>query len=198
MATDSSQAGYLAPSGASPPYDVLLENILQQHCSGLTGLDGQWVRPRWQPVPPNQPPFAQDWIALGVTLMSADWDAYQAHDPSGNGGAGENVVSRIEMIQTNYSFYGPNGQGLLARLRDGMSVTQNRDALDAVGIKFIEWQEPVTLPVLLKDMWNRRVDIKAVYRRVVTRRYPILNLLSATGALLDDEGLSTPLSVTNP
>jgi hypothetical protein len=193
-ATDSSQAGYLAPLGTAPPYDTSLEDIFQAHCAGLTGLDGKWIRPRWQPNPPNQPPINQDWVALGVTLLKADWDSYQTHDPNGNG---QNVVSRSEVLQVNYSFYGPNCNGLAAMLRDGMSVTQNRDALTAVNIKFTEWLEPVTLPVLLKDVWNRRIDIKGIFTRRVTRRYAILNLVAASGTL-DNEQYTTPLSVPNP
>jgi hypothetical protein len=196
MATDSSQSGYLSPGPLPPDYDANLEDIFQRMCCGITELDGQFVRPRWQVVPGNTPDQEQNWCAYGMTLMAGAWDAFVRHDPNTLGG-GSSTVERSEVLHVNFSFYGPNSQLYATLLRDGMSITQNRDVLAAQKIKFIEFMDPVTLPVLLKDTWNRRVDLKGVFHRWVTRTYSVGHFASASGTI-DNERYVTPFSVSNP
>src|SRR4051812_9766277 len=53
---DSSTGGYLSPVVASSALqDAALDALLQQMVAGITGLPGNMVRPRWQPVTPKQP-----------------------------------------------------------------------------------------------------------------------------------------------
>lgn len=192
---DSSQSGYLAP-GPPPAYDTALEDIFQAVCVGISGLPGNMVRPKWQPQPANSPDQSANWAAVGVEIKARQWDAVQEHDPNAAGGDGESTISGNELLQVTFSFYGPGSQGFATILRDGMSVTQNRDALVAQGIKFVEFMEPVNLPALLKDSWGRRVDLKAHFTRIVQRTYSIRNFASASGTI-DNERYITPWSANN-
>lgn len=195
MATDSSEAGYLAPSTA-PPYDEALEDIFQAAIVGITGLPGRLVRPRWQPDPPNQPAFDVDWCAYGVTLADQQWNAFQHWDPE-EGEAGAYVVEGTEVLHVTTSFYGPNYQSLHRRWTDGLQLGQNLDGLAAAKVKFIGCERPVVLPALLKEKWTKRVDVRCVFNRWARRVYPVL-LLESAGLGLDNERYITPIEVTPP
>lgn len=192
---DSSQSGYLAP-GPPPAYDTALEDLFQAVCVGITSLPGNMVRPKWQPQPANSPDQSANWAAIGVEVKERQWDAYLEHDGNAASGTGETTLSGTEVLHVTFSFFGPGSQGNATILRDGMSITQNRDALSAQGVKFVEFMEPVNLPALLKDVWGRRVDLKAVFRRTVSRTYAIRNFASASGTI-DNERYITPWSADN-
>lgn len=193
-AIDSTTVGYLAPAPPGPEYDNDLQDIFQAFCVGVTGLDGTVVRPRYQPNPPNMLDQSVNWASIGAQVMERQWDAFVQHNPDAASGLGESTVSGSEIIHITFSFYGPLCQSYASILRDGMSVGQNRDQLTAKAIKFVEFMAPVTLPVLLKDTWNRRVDLKGVFNRWVQRTYSIRHLASASGTI-DNERYITPWSV---
>lgn len=197
--SDSSTSGFLAPANPPPDYDADLEDLFQAFAVGVTGLQGSMVRPKWQMNPGNMPDSSQNWISYGLLLQERQWDAYVSHDGTAAAGQGESTVSGSETWHCTYSFYGPNCQLYLSILRDAMSIGQNRDVFGAKKIKFIEFMEPVSLPVLLKDTWNRRVDLKGVFHRWVERTYSVRNLASADpSSMLDNEHYITPISVPHP
>lgn len=189
--SDSTAAGFLAP-GPPPNYDAELEDIFQAFAVGVTGLQGNLVRPKWQITVGNAPQQNQNWMSYGLALYARQWDAYVGHDPSGT-----STVAGSEEWQCTFSCFGPNAQLYASILRDGMSIGQNRDIFEAVKMKFISFAEPVQLPVLLKDTWNRRVDLTGIFHRWVERTYAVRTLASASGSL-DNEKYITPLSVPNP
>lgn len=195
--TDTTVSGFITPGVVIPEYDADLEDIFQTAVCGITDMPGKWVRPKWQLNPGNMPDQAQNWIAYGLTLQKRQWDAAKVHDPNGAGGLGTDTVAGTEVWNLTCSFYGPNCNLYESIFRDGLSLSQNRDTLAAKKIKFIEFMEPVTLPVLLKDAWNRRIDLKGVFHRWVERTYAIRTIASATSTL-DNERYVTPLSVPNP
>lgn len=192
MATDSSVAGFLAPS-ASAAYDATLEDLLQAAVVGITGLPGTLVRPRWQPEPPQQPSFTTDWCAFGVMRTTVDVFAADLHDPTGNG---SNKIERDEILFVLHSFYGPNAHAYCERFRDGFEIAQNRDTLTAQGLALIEVGEATVLPALLKEKWVKRVDTTVQYRRRTSRTYPVLTITQAQGDLQTD-GYSVSLNVNN-
>lgn len=195
VAPNSTEVGYLRPS-ASPDYDDPLENLFWSVIVGMTGLDGELVRPRWQVEAANMPDFGTNWAAFGVSLGARMWDAYQTHDPT-IGSEGANVVEGSERIDVLFSFYGPNRQHYLSLLRDGMSVTQNRDEMSAAKVKFQEFSQPTNLPVLLKNTWVKRADLPGVFNRWVRRVYPIRTLESAEIGL-NNERYITEVQVSPP
>lgn len=193
MSINSTTSGFLAPI-AAPEYDDALDDLLQAAVVGIVGLPGKFVRPRWQPNPPNQPPFTTDWCAFGVTRTEVDAFAYSAHDPANDG---TSSVDRDELLYVLHSFYGPNCGSNSERFRDGFEISQNRDTLAASGIQLVEVGEAVTLPALLQEKWVKRRDVTVTYRRRTSRVYQINTIL--TGQLgLDNEHYVTPITVPNP
>ena len=190
MAGDSSSPGFLAPTG-QPAYDEALADLLQAAVVGITGLDGSLVRPRWQPEPPQQPDFATNWCAMGITKIVADAYSYDRADPSGAFGS----VEEDEAIMVLHSFYGPACYQLCERFRKGMMLAQNRDALLAQGVLLTGIDESVEVPALLKSIWVRRVDINVEYRRRAVTTYPVLSVQHGQMGL-NNELWVTPITVT--
>lgn len=188
MPTDSSIAGFLAPS-SEPLEDEGLENLLHDVIVGITGIPGDMVRPRWQPEPPQQPDFPSSWVAFGVQRTSHDVFSYQTMVDDGQ------QVQRDSVLYVLHSFYGPVSSGLCSRFRDGLDVSQNRDLLQAQGLELVEMQEALNIPALLKSVWVKRVDAMVVYRRRTVRTFPVLTITA--GQLgLNNERYVTPIIVT--
>lgn len=193
MPNDSTSAGFVAPI-AQDAYDDPLDDLLHAAVAGIAGIAGQFVRPRWQPKPPNQPPFDTDWVAFGVMRSSVDAFAYEGHDAADDG---TSSVDRDELLYVLHSFYGPNSGGLCERFRDGLEIPQNRAVLSSHRIELVEVGEATRVPALLQETWVRRVDVTVTYRRRTSRRYQIRSLIG--GELgLDNEHYLTPITVSNP
>lgn len=177
MANTSATGGYVQPvSNAVPEGDLALDVILQAMVAGITGLAGEMVRPRWQPVQPRVPEADVTWCAVGVTLIRPDDNAAISHDRTGDGA--DNLV-RHEDIELLSTFYGPDAAMRAAMLRDGLQIAQNREALTANGIGFVTAGEVRPVPELVNQQWVRRQDLPITLRRIVRRTYPVLNILSA-------------------
>lgn len=180
MPTDSSTGGYIAPAGTPPLEDDALDDFMQALVVGITGLPGASVRPRFQQEPPNIPAAGTDWAAIGITHRRADTFAVEQHDSTGQG---TDTLIRHEELDLLCSFYGPAAQSNGARLRDGISIAQNREALQLAGMGLISVGDLTKAPEMIKNRWLNRADLMVAIRREVRRSYPVLNLLSLTGAL---------------
>jgi hypothetical protein len=174
MSNNSSTGGYLTPTASSDQEDADLAAILQGAVVGITGLAGQFVRPRWQGLPPQQPPLATDWAAIGV--MQAEPTDYTYFD-------GDGYLDRQERLTVMTSFYGPNAGRYGTLLRDGLYVPQNLEQLYLSGIKLYEAGALVTVPELVGDTWLMRRDLTVVLMRDVERHYDIEAILSAPDQL---------------
>lgn len=183
MTNTSATGGYLAPSSTSVGYDETFKRQLTQLVRGITGLPDGSVRPRWQTIPPKQPTLGSNWAAVGVTKITPDWGAAIIHHPENEG---TDEVQRHETVEVLASFYGPALYETAARLRDGLSVAQNREAMGAAGIALLEAGQLVAAPEFFNQQWIERVDLALVFRREISRIYPVLNVLSAQGALVPD------------
>lgn len=176
--TDSSTGGYLVPSSTAPIEDDPLTDFMQTVVVGITGIAGQFVRPRWQPEPPNLPDFGTDWAAIGITDQKADTYPYIAHASAANG---SDQMQRHEDFSLYCTFYGPNAQAKAGLLCDGLSIAQNREAMGLVGIKLVACGPRLQVPELIKERWRRKIDVTLAFRRELDRTYPVLNLLSSAG-----------------
>ncbi|KAF1069151.1 MAG: hypothetical protein GAK45_01172 [Pseudomonas citronellolis] len=176
MANTSATGGYLAPEGTPTPADEALEDILQPMVAGITGLPGKFVRPRWQPGTPKQPEPDVDWCAIGVMQTKQDANPAIEHDGSGDG---EDKYQRHQDLILLATFYGPSAQGYGQRLSDGISIPQNREALKALNMDFVEAGELIAATDLVNQQWVRRYDLRIRLRRKIERTYPVLNILSA-------------------
>lgn len=185
MSNDSSTGGPLLPAGDSPQPlegDALLQ-FLQQWLVGLTGLAGNLVRPYWQGQTPNIPQSGTAWAALGVKDRPSDTMPNIRHNGAGNGGQGEDILTRHEELDLLCSFYdtGSDGQAdyYAALCRDGTAIPQNREVLVLSGFGLVKCGVPIVVPSLLKTRWLYRVDLPIRLRRAIVRTYAVRNLEQA-------------------
>lgn len=206
MANDSSTGGYLSPAATPAPFEgAALSAFLHDFIAGVSGLAPTTVIPRWQPEPPNllnwpgadasgNPVPQPDWCAFGITARVADVNAFVHHY---DGTPPYDELHRHEVVELLCSFYGANAEANAAIFREGVQIDQNREQLQLNSMGLVETGDTITVPSLVKERWLYRVDIQCKIRRQIIRRYPILNLASATGTL-NNEQYVTPIVVTGP
>ncbi|MDB5448420.1 MAG: hypothetical protein JWQ97_3737 [Phenylobacterium sp.] len=189
MPNTSATGGYLLPdSGIAPPLeDDALDDFMGDLVAGITGLDRDAaVRPRWQPEPPVIPAAGVNWVSVGIVSRPADTYTAQTYDPNGNAGAGALVIIRHETLELLCSFYGPACQANGGRLRDGLALAQNREALFLAGMGLTSVGGLSKAPELIKNVWLQRSDLTVTLRREVRREYPVLTIDSTPFAILAD------------
>jgi hypothetical protein len=197
MTNTSATGGYLAPSPLPQPvvgleFEDFLHSVIQQ----ITGVAAQLIRPRWQPDPANLPQANQSWIAFGILDWEPDTYAVEEFNPANQGSM---ELTRHETVETLVSFYGPDANKNAAVFRDGLQISQNREALTAAGIGQRSTGKASHIPSLVKERWQSRVDVPWTFRRQIKRSYPVLYLLSAQNVLSVDspKPLNTDIVVTN-
>lgn len=172
------------PLPPAPPEDADLDALLQAVVTGVTGIDGSLVRPRWQSSPPKQPDPTTDWCAIGVTDSDPDASPFHRHD--GDPEPGSTTSFRHEEISVLASFYGPHGMANAKLLRDGLGMQQNTESLNAADIVFVSCGRIRTAPDLINQQWIKRFDMPLTFRAKATRVYPIRNIATANIHLFDD------------
>lgn len=177
MSSTSASGGLLEPLIAPAPLqDNDLVDFFQEWVSGITGIKGANVRPRWQPEPPNLPDAKVDWVAIGIKRRVSDTYANEVHYPVGDG---YNETRRHQILHLLASFYGPNADKFAGIFDDGIQVAQNREILTLNGMGLVETGELIAVPEMVKDKWQYRVDLPFSIRRQIVRRYKVENLASA-------------------
>lgn len=178
MANTSATGGYLSPTSGAPVEDDAFEDLICDVIAGISGIDRGNVRPRWQAKPPPFPKDDVTWCGAGIMESVADFSASTRHIGAG---AGSDEVVRHDTVRVVASFYGPLANSRAGLVRDGLCVSQNRDALRSASVAVLECTTLRTASDLLNERWVRRVDLDVIVRRAITRIYPILNLISAQG-----------------
>lgn len=187
MPNDSASGGYLRPTTPAPAEDLELDVLLQGVVVGITGMSGQMVRPREQPMDlvgsttPRIPNVSEDWCAIGVTLIAPDGGVNAAiiHNPAGQG---SDTARRHEIISVMATFYGPHSAKNAATLRDGLAVPQNREELFRQNMALVDIGPIRAVPEITNVAPRRRQDFTFRVRRRVDRVYPVRNLLEAGGS----------------
>lgn len=188
----------------APAYDAVLDSVFQPLISGVSGLAGSLVLPRWQMVPANRPTNQVNWCAFGVTQhdgvtnayvghQSVQWDAkgltYDSNvsydEPPQHGQ--RDVLEMQEDVDVFCSFYGPQCRGNAATVRDGMQIAQNRETLPSNNMGYVSAGPIRMLPELINNLWYARADVILYFRRAVVRTYPVFDLLSAQGTVESDD-----------
>lgn len=195
MSNDSSTGGYLVPSSPPPIEDVALDAFLQGSVTGMTGMPGQRVRPRWQPNPPKYLEASVDWCAIGIVSETPEFSAYTKHfrgepsNPNDPAGQGFDEQQRHEVLDIMASFYGPNSRGNANSFRAGLAVDQNRESFFLQNMSFVSTDCKITnTSELINEVWFRRVDLTFCVRREIDRTYPVLNILSVPITFTSDTG----------
>lgn len=206
MPNTSATGGWLQPTGkiTAPAEGDALDDLLQQAVVGITGLAGTLVRPRWQPVPTQEPPAPDtNWCAIGVHDETPDDNAAVIHHGDGDAedtdtgalAGGWSETQRHSDLQVLASFYGAQALSYANILRDGLAIAQNRDMLRAGGLAFVSSGKAVAMPELVSNRWRRRFDVMIKFRRMVQRSYAVRNINEAVGEIVSD---TTPDPVDNP
>jgi hypothetical protein len=182
---DSRFKGFLRPNTPPPPIEgTAWIDFLHDLVTGLTGLDGSLVRPRWQQQPPVTPAVTVDWCAVGATTSESDWQPvffHVADDPANPDGY--DIFQRMETTDVLASFYGPNGQTYADIFRDGLFIDQNHAPLRAMSACIVEVSSVSVGPELFRQQWRNRNDIHFVVRREIRRIYQVRTLLRSTGTI---------------
>jgi len=190
---NSSTGGYLQPFSQVTD-DLNLDEFFQGVVRGISGISGQYVRPRWLPVPQPEPPVNVDWVAIGVIDEIPDGNAQVQHfkgtpanyyDDTGDGFDEE---QRHVVLELMASFYGPNARRLANLFRDGLYIAQNREQLILAGMAFVNADTARHVPELINNVWRNRVDLTFRVRRVILRVYGVENLLEGVGTIVTDQG----------
>lgn len=176
MSNTSATGGFLVPSN---PQELLegqaLTDYLHQWISGIIGMSGDLLRPRWQAEPPDLPGDGITWGAFGIVGKTPDFGQYQEHIGAG---IGQDRIKRHETIEILVSLYGPSADLLTAYLREGMWIGQNRDLLIAKNMDVLTCDASNVVPEFIKQKWLNRVDTRFYLRRQIVLSYPILNIAS--------------------
>lgn len=185
MANTSATGGYLSPNN-QPDNDAILARTLHDFIAGVTGIVPKNIRPRWQPNPPVIPSSEVDWCGFGVT--NTDYGLpYQSQKTCGEDTKQEQV--RDEAFTVLLSFYGTNCVKNCNRISQGLTISQNREALYLAGISVIGVGGVIRSPELVNDVWLDRADVEIVFGRRVVMVYDVLHFLGAGGSL---ESETTP------
>lgn len=196
----SATGGYLAPAASPAPAEgVALWDFVHDIIAGVTGMDATLVRPAWQPEPPNLPDYGTTWCAFRIGRRVADFNAFIEHDGDD---PGSDELQRHENLEVQTMFYSStpdDADEMAAVLREGLQIPQNLAALQLAQWGLIETGDTNPAPTLTKDRWLYRIDMPIRFRRLITRVYPVLNLLSARATLYTDTpALVVPMVITNP
>lgn len=189
MTNDSSTGGYLIPARTGSPYAPLsFTEFLQSVLVGISGLRGSLVRPKWQPNPPKQPDIDIDWMAFGLSEDDSDTFAFEGQ----LSGTSPNQLMRMENLTVQTTFYGPNSFETCTAFRDGLQLSQNREALQKVKMDVAYSDRMLRIPDLVNERWVDRWNMDVHLRREVIRSYPILTFLSGSGTVvINDQGDGT-------
>ena len=175
--TTSATGGYLSPE-LPLDSDLTLDIIWQSFVAGVSGLAGEMVRPRWQPVVPKMPEIGENWAAVGVTEEVPDASPALLHRDAQDR-MGETYSVRHTDLKVLVSFYGDNSAAYAARLRDGIGIPQNHDGLKRHAMGLVGCSGIITVPELWQNQWQRRCDVHIYARRMVTQRYAIKHVSAA-------------------
>lgn len=193
MPNDSSTGGYLAPTGAAPTEDDALANSLQAVVVGITELPGALVRPRWQLDPPQQPPVATNWCAIGVTPQET-----QSQDPNIVHSESGDTLTDFEALYVTATFYGSNAAANATLFRDGIKIPQNTEALAALAIRWVSCGPIQAVPDLVQQQWRYGQQMLLRFNRAFARVYPVLDLVEGDIELQTDVGVVDTITVVDP
>ena len=162
---DSATGGFIPPSG-SVAHDDDLEDIFHFLITGITSLDENLVRPRWQQEPPPMPAIGVNWCAFAVKSTKASNPYFEQSDESMDSISHE----RLELM---LSFYGSNGQSIANIFKDGLAIPQNIDQVKDQQIKYVGCGEVIAAPDFLNQQFVRRFDLVATFTRKTKRTYAV-------------------------
>jgi hypothetical protein len=176
----SATGGYILPSPQAPlPGGLTFKQFLQQVFVGISGLDGDHVRPKWQRNPPKPPSdIDENWLAIAIVSNTPDANAFVGQDELGNG-----LTQRHEELEMQCSFYGVLADDLASLVRDGFQVPSNLEGLRSANMGYVGVSQAMRVPDLVNEQWRDRIEVSVFLRREIMRVYPILTFITAGGTI---------------
>lgn len=196
-AASSAERGFLWPRFIALPTEGQdLDDFMQQYVAGISGIDVDLVRSRFQDEPPNYPATAT-WAATGVVENEPvpGW-AYIEHQ--GANSTGRDYVQEQETFTLLTSFYGPDADARERQFTTGVQVPQNREILQLNAMGLVDRGTRTVVPRLINMKWRRRVDRRVRFTRLVREAYPVLNVLNVTFTAEADTGQTVSGTVVSP
>jgi hypothetical protein len=186
----SATGGFIAPLPSPAALDDnALTDLLQAAVTGISGLDSNFVRPRWQPNPGIQPSAADTWTSIGIEETDAPGFPWEQEADDGN----SEFWANTETMRLFCVFYGPSALSAARRTRDGFYIGQNLDTLRFAGLGLIEVTRILAVPELINSQWIERYDLTVRLRRFLIRGYPIFSVVRATATINGDGTSTTPV-----
>jgi hypothetical protein len=177
--------------------DALLQDQLQAVVVGLTGMDGTLVFPRSQQNPPDMPDLDITWAAIGISKKSRWTFAFSNHYPSqvGNQPSTSRVI-REEDLWALASFFGPTADAMSETFSMGFQLAQNRQAMQQLGLSFIEAMDVIPRPDMTNEQNRLAYDIEFRLRRRQSYTYVVNEFISVGVVItLDDPTQSFTVTV---
>jgi hypothetical protein len=195
----SATGGFVTDQPPRPPTGDQITAAMQQMIVALGILPGSLVRPRWQPMPPAQPPVTTTWAAVGMTQVEADEYPYIVHDSRvtlpGQTAPGVDRMTRHATLTVLATFYGPGAEEAAGAVRDGLYLPQNMEPFSAIGAKLLAVHDLARNPEVQNQQYVDRIDMRLEFRQQFERVYPIFDLAAADIVLRTDTGISTDIPV---
>lgn len=174
-------SGYVTPATSlAIDEDNGLDDALQSLVTGITGLPGDLVRPRFQPTPPVEPSAGTNWCAIGAMDETPDDSPYIGQVPTGLAAPASAIQAHLQRhlaVDVRASFYGPLSRSYAGVLRDGLAIHQNRAALEQAGMGIHDIGKIMRVPDLIGMEWRNRADMTFTIVRQLDRFYSVANLL---------------------
>lgn len=176
---------YVLPTSTQAlPNNLTLIQFIQSILVGVSGIAGEFVRPRWQPDPAKQPALTKDWIAFSITNLKKDFNAY----------IDTTKFIRHEDLEIMCAVYGPNCQSIAEQILDGLQIPQNREALTAAGLGITAATDAMHMPDIVNERWIDKYEISIFMKREVNRAYSIGEIASAEGVIEAQAAVQTFIS----
>jgi hypothetical protein len=191
MSGTSATGGYMLDVPPKPPSADDLQRALQTMATALSGIPGNLVRPRWQPMPPAQPDASVTWASIGVVHVEADDYPYIFHvggvATPGSSTPGYDVMQRHMTITVIATFYGPECEDAASQMRDALYMNQNIWPLtQAAWLKLRTVEDLARAPELVNNQWIDRIDLRIQFRAQENRYYPVYDVAAAAVEIITD------------
>lgn len=178
--------GPLGPVSPNTLDDLSLDSAIAVVIAGITGIPESRVIPRDQPTNPSEPEVNQNWVSVGVTTTTPmSTRAIQAHISDGDGSTALRQYYTLDVLA---SCYGPKSNGIARLIFDAFDIEQNRFALRALGLVFLDVDPIRKVPGIVAAGIRRRSDLSFRLVQSIERVYLIRNILGARGTAISANG----------
>lgn len=187
----SATGGYLLPIDPLPlcppsycdPYDEVFFEGMNNLLAGITGIDSTLVQQGWQFTSPTVMENAPS-RKPGKYINKLGWIINSITSPQNPGleedESGEFILlTTRDTIQISCEFLGDKSTFYAVRLRDGLSIEQNRIEIEKLGFDIGTTTEITHEPDLYNTNWYQKAYIGLEFSRTWQRKYSVLSFIDA-------------------